>query len=421
MAIVRALRHMKGACMVSSCLVIALSTAGAPRGEEELAGVARAIRMADYRGDRDGLRKAAETLAPWVDAGPVAPDARYWRGFALWRRALNGFNDGAPVAEIEADLIACRSDFRRAVEMRPPFIEAAIGEAGCEIGLLTRVRTDSPAAREHLQRARTMLDELNAVEPANPRLLWLLGGALLNTPAPDGTNRSRAVDTYLRGLAAARRERVDGGRFPGWGEPELLISLAWSSLHGSPPDLESAQTYAQAALHLVPDWRYARDVLLPQIVSGRESGLRTAPPLLSLPIIDVKAELAAIQRMRDRDVHASKTKDFAALAALFTDDAVAMIPGSGIQRPHDRPAAMAAMAEAMQTVEVLAYEEQFEETQLVRDLDGNLLAIEWGTITGRSRPLSPPDSVPQESSYRVMRILRKMSDGEWRIHRTMYN
>ncbi len=43
------------------------------------------------------------------------------------------------------------------------------------------------------------------------------------------------------------------------------MSLAWSNLNQTTPDLNAAEQYAQAALKLVPYWHYVRDILMPQI------------------------------------------------------------------------------------------------------------------------------------------------------------
>src|SRR5258708_23905817 len=52
---------------------------------------------------------------------------------------------------------------------------------------------------------------------------------------------------------------------PSWGEPELLMNLAWSNLNRTTPDLKDAEKYAQTALALVPCWHYVRDILMQQI------------------------------------------------------------------------------------------------------------------------------------------------------------
>jgi uncharacterized protein YciI len=60
---------------------------------------------------------------------------------------------------------------------------------------------------------------------------------------------------------------------PSWGEPELLMSLAWSNLNRTTPDLNAAEQDAQAALKLVPYWHYVRDILMPQIRAAHAKAL----------------------------------------------------------------------------------------------------------------------------------------------------
>jgi ketosteroid isomerase-like protein len=163
--------------------------------------------------------------------------------------------------------------------------------------------------------------------------------------------------------------------------------------------------------------RYVMWLITAAVIAGLGC---TAPGTRGVQM-DLNKELAAIQRMRDTDMRASKAKDFETLRTLFTADAVAMPPGAGFQRGSARDAAMKNAGEAMKNIEVLDYVEEFEETQFVRDLDGNLMAIEWGTIRGSSRDLSQPDAKANPSSYKVLRILKKEPDGEWKIHRTIYN
>jgi hypothetical protein len=101
-----------------------------------------------------------------------------------------------------------------------------------------------------------------------------------NTP-PDEVRvrQARALDTYRRGLELARRTVSAGDLEPAWGEPELLMNLAWAHLNGVDSDPAAARRYAEEALRLVPHWRYVREQLLPQIVRadrfpGHEGGAR---------------------------------------------------------------------------------------------------------------------------------------------------
>jgi hypothetical protein len=43
------------------------------------------------------------------------------------------------------------------------------------------------------------------------------------------------------------------------------MSLAWSNLNRTNPDLDAAEKEARAALDLVPYWHYVRDILMQQI------------------------------------------------------------------------------------------------------------------------------------------------------------
>ena len=72
---------------------------------------------------------------------------------------------------------------------------------------------------------------------------------------------------YEKGLDAIRSQRknVSDPLEPSWGEPELLMSLAWSNLNRTTPDLRAAKQEADSALELVPYWHYVRDILLPKI------------------------------------------------------------------------------------------------------------------------------------------------------------
>jgi ketosteroid isomerase-like protein len=68
----------------------------------------------------------------------------------------------------------------------------------------------------------------------------------------------------------------------------------------------------------------------------------------------------------------------------------------------------------MSQVEVLVYVLDFEEVKVLGDY-----AFEWGTIRGAMR--SKDSDEIEHSSYNVMRILKKQADGQWKVHRTIWN
>jgi hypothetical protein len=100
----------------------------------------------------------------------------------------------------------------------------------------------------------------------------VLGSARWHQPPERGGGQDKAMQMYQTGLASAWQQEVDESDplAPTWGEPELLMNLAWSSLNRKTPDLAAAEQYARSALALVPNWYYVKKILLPQIEAARQ-------------------------------------------------------------------------------------------------------------------------------------------------------
>ena len=251
----------------------AKKTAETAGKRETVAKIAERIRKADYEGDRDALAKLASDMTPWTRESAVASRALYWRGFALWRRAQNGFNEKADTKDLEKDLSAAFSDFTDASAKDPGFADSRLSAASCLFSLGYIAREDKPRMQEYVTRGITLIAEANRMAPENPRLLWVQGGGHWYVASQRGEPKTKAFETYNRGLENARRLRgsVQDPLDPAWGEPEILMSLAWSHLNDAPPDLEAAESEARAALELVPNWHYVRDILLPQIREAKKT------------------------------------------------------------------------------------------------------------------------------------------------------
>jgi tetratricopeptide (TPR) repeat protein len=228
------------------------------------------IKRADYEDDRPALKRLHDELIPSTADKALASRVLYWRGFALWRRAINGFNETPTPTDLESDLASAISDFKDAIVQDPADVEPKIGEASC-LGYLMYLNHQNQArAQEFLQQAITLTKELQAEAQDNPRLLWILGPVRWSTPPERGGGQDKAINLYNRGLEIIRRQKAQSDPLePSWGEPELLMNRAWSSLNRSTPDLKAAEDDAQAALKLVPYWHYVRDILLPQIQAAR--------------------------------------------------------------------------------------------------------------------------------------------------------
>ncbi len=228
--------------------------------------IVQKIERADYEGDRAALKRLHDELAPYVANQELGPRVLYWRGFSLWRRSLNGFNDNADPKEIADDLQQCVTDFKQAWARDPGLVDAKAGAASCMVNYsFLLMNSDRVRSRQLFQESAALLNQALAEAPDSPRLLWVQGTNQFY--ARESGAQDRAIATYERGLALARKQKAGAtdALDPTWGEPELLMSLAFANLHKGSPDLPAAKGYAETALALVPYWHYVRDILLPEI------------------------------------------------------------------------------------------------------------------------------------------------------------
>jgi hypothetical protein len=94
-----------------------------------------------------------------------------------------------------------------------------------------------------------------------------MGPNTWNAPPERGGGQAKAIEMYKKGLEEIQKRKTASidALEPSWGEPELLMNLAYSYLHQATPDVSAAEESAEQALKLVPYWHYLRDILLPQI------------------------------------------------------------------------------------------------------------------------------------------------------------
>jgi hypothetical protein len=224
------------------------------------------IKRADYEGARPALKRLHDEFTAAPGDKTLASRELYWRGFALWRRAINGFNESPTPKDLEEDLNGAISDFNNSLARDPGFVESKIAEASCYGYLAYLNMKDPERMQEMIQHSSPLLKEAMASDPDNPRLLWVLGPIRWSSPPERGGGQDKAFELYNRGLEVIRKTAaVTDPLEPSWGEPELLMNRAWSNFHRSTPDLKAAQADAAAALTLVPYWHYVRDILIPQI------------------------------------------------------------------------------------------------------------------------------------------------------------
>jgi hypothetical protein len=129
---------------------------------------------------------------------------------------------------------------------------------------------DETRRKKRIERILALEKEATAMAPDNPRLIWVHGPILWNTPPERGGGQDKAIENYKRGLEICSKIKASNDPLePSWGKPELMMSLAYSYLNTTPSDANTAEHYARAALEIVPYWHYVRDILLPQIIAAK--------------------------------------------------------------------------------------------------------------------------------------------------------
>lgn len=239
---------------------------GAPAtAAPSMAEAVQRIQSADYRGDRAELQNLAAALDGVTDP-TLAAYRHYWRGFALWRRALNGFNETPVPRDLESDLRAAIASFEAALGAKPDWIEARIGIFGCGGPLYMLLKDDEPRREALLKEYSPLIREVGAQRAGNPRALWLVGQSQLGP----GANAAAASSTFHRGIEAALAEAretpaSEPAWVPRWGGAENLMNLAFLHSQSSLKNRELALAYLEGTLVAVPEWHYVREILRPQI------------------------------------------------------------------------------------------------------------------------------------------------------------
>ena len=228
------------------------------------------IQRADYEGDRAELQRLYEKLRPVEGDVRLASRVRYWRGFALWRRAFNGFNVNADPKDLERDMTVALAEFDEAVRLDPSFVDAKVGQISCGQTLAFLNRDNPEKLNEIVAKFVPIYREALAAHPDHPRLLWVVAAQQNYEAFRRGeTSRDVPMATFEKGLALTRQEKVTDPLEPSWGEPEHLMSMAWMKLNQKPADLAAAESYAKHALAIVPHWHYVREILVKQIAHAK--------------------------------------------------------------------------------------------------------------------------------------------------------
>jgi ketosteroid isomerase-like protein len=121
------------------------------------------------------------------------------------------------------------------------------------------------------------------------------------------------------------------------------------------------------------------------------------------------ADLAAIEKLRQKDIEVTLSQDPKGLIDVWAEDGVRLNPGSppvvgkqAIQADNEK-----GMAQAP-GLKVLSYAPEFKNLQIA---DG--WAYEWGETDARCR--ISPDVPPVTMQGKGLRVLKRQSDGSWKF------
>ena len=124
-------------------------------------------------------------------------------------------------------------------------------------------------------------------------------------------------------------------------------------------------------------------------------------------------DLRKIQELDKKDIAASIAQDYESLIELWDEDCIAIPPDKDpvigiyqIKRWLNQSKEI--------DYEVTRYEHNFVERKIIGDW-----AFEWGTFISTAVPQD--EGPPVESSGKLLRILKRQPDGEWKVSRAIWN
>jgi hypothetical protein len=179
------------------------------------------IQRADYEGDRAALKRLHAELTPPSGNEILASRVLYWNGFALWRSAINGFNESPAPKDLEDELNGAIADFDASLAKDPTFVESKIGKVSCLGYVMYLNRKVQTRVQELLLQDRPLLKEVQAQAPDNPRLIWVQGPILWSSPPERGGGQDKAFENYNKGLESVHKQQPGPSDplEPSWGEP----------------------------------------------------------------------------------------------------------------------------------------------------------------------------------------------------------
>jgi hypothetical protein len=206
-------KNNSGAALLLAAAILVITGASARARSlgterEAVVKIVTQIQKADYEGDRPTLQRLFGELTPFTGNKEFASRVFYWQGFALWRKAINGFNENVDKADLQHDLQQAAEEFDNSASADPAFVDSKIALGSC-FGLLAYAVGKKDAAEQQalLAKSRQAITDARAAAPDNPRLLWVLGPVYWNLPPDRGGGQAKAMEAYERGLETIRSHK----------------------------------------------------------------------------------------------------------------------------------------------------------------------------------------------------------------------
>ena len=392
---------------MSGLLVALVLAASPPRPAEQLHAARRAVVDADLRGDWAALSEARERLLRLAEVPELKGLVDCEAGYADWRLSSLAYLGAGKELQLTLLLRAAR-ELQAATAARPDLAEA---HALLAWVAASAMGTDPARAAPLAPLIRPSWAAAAGAVETNPRVALLRAMATTFTPPEHGGDRARGLEQWKAVISRFEHRPHPAKDEPQWGRAEALGWLGAAYL-GAGQGAE-AVPWLERALVVRPDFWWVKRIALPQarrfVVASAGTG-GAGPPAGRTGMDEA---MRGIEALRRRDEAASKAYDVKALAALWTPDAVALPPGGPVKRGPELRRDLERMAEAARGTEVLDYREVFEETLVFGDT-----AVEWGHIEGSERDRSTGKVT--SSRFHLMRILKRVEDGTWRVHRSIF-
>lgn len=123
--------------------------------------------------------------------------------------------------------------------------------------------------------------------------------------------------------------------------------------------------------------------------------------------------LAGIEELHQKDITASKARDFETLLSLWTEDGVLLEPGKKpVIGKEGLKAYMDEQAKISETYDILKYEHKWEEIKVIGDW-----AFEWGFFDAEAEIKVSGEIIKQQG--KLLRILKKQKNGSWKCARAI--